>query len=947
MKRRILNLGLCAAAWIAAGSDIRAAATVPDFWDPSGLGGGGGMFSPAISPHDPNTLFLSIDMGHVFRSRDAGTTWQIIPFQQLQGGQQTQVQFTSTPTTLYAAERGRDPITEANVFRPKKSLDLGDRWTPFASWPPPAYPSERAVSLWADPNRDDSFLVASDARLWYYRSSGTSGNFTLLHSFPSGNGRVGGVYWSSTTPEVWVGSSDGLLHHPDPHSGGNFAAASSPPAGNKIISFAGAQQGGVMRFYCVTTQGPVDAVKTPQSFSGGANNGVYRLDWPQDSAWAAEAGIPAADHPVIVGMAQNRVDCAHVAVARSASYPNQHGVYRQIGPGAPWIRTMVTEGNGNVHSGWGSINANSGPVANTLETNISYAFPCGMAVSPANADRVVLSDNCVIHRCDDAAQPSPVWQQIYTTSDNPLHGPGEFFPHGQSYLTGGLEVTVAYWVDWSSASDVFIGALDYQCPHSLDGGSRWGFDYDPTSLPSGDIPQVVSDPMTGVRYAIATYSNSIYEYLGCDDTHVDYNGAPTKTPPGLWSLPPGATQWVPVRKDFGVGEPGSAATRGANPCWVTIDSPRRRLYVAVQHSSPAVDGIYQQDLTTGAWTKLPSPTPGAFRPAGTSIVHPFNIRVLPNGDLLASYSARQAGNASAGFTPSSGVFIYSASADAWADKSTRVELRYFTRDVAVDPADPSGLTWYACVSNTDLAATVPPSADSPTTYGGLYKTVDGGDAWSLVWAGEPGVAGSSVISVTPHPTNRYELWMTTRFAGLWISQDRDAPSPTFQQTSYPFRAPERVFFNPHVPEEVWITSNGYGLSITSRPKCFPLWQKDRFGSQASDPALVGDAADPDGDGMPNLLEYSLGGDPLAASGDPLPQLALSPGGNFLSLTFPCIADPSLTYFVEASNDLIDWGVAPIWSSSGAPNVPGLTTVTDSADLTTNPRRFLRLRVMLE
>ncbi|MCX6970781.1 MAG: hypothetical protein NTV93_11640 [Verrucomicrobia bacterium] len=936
-----------------AGSSAGASGTLPDAWEPSGLGGGGGMFSPAISPHDPNVMFLAIDMGHVFRTRDAGASWQVLPFQQIEGQQQTQVQFTSTPSTIYAAERGRDPIAEGNVFRPKKSQDLGDHWSSFPSWPPATYPSERAVSVWADPNRDDSFLVASDARLWFYRSGGTSGNFTLLYTFPSGNARVGGVHWSSTTPEVWVGSSDGLLHHSDPFAGGSFSLAVSPPSGNKMISFAGARQGGVLRFYCVTTQMPVDATKTPQSFSGGSSNRVYHMDWPQDSAWTIEGGIPAADYPVLVGMAGNRVDCAHVAVARSASYPNQHSIYRQDGPGAPWTRTMLTEGNGNLHTGWGSINANSGPVASTLETNISYSFPCGMAVSAVDADRVVICDNCVIHRSDNAAQASPVWQQIYTTPDNPLHGPGELFPHGQSYQTGGLELTVAYWVDWSSASDVFIGALDYQCPHSLDGGMRWGFDYDPTTLPSGDIPQVVSDPLTGTRYAICTYANTLYEFLGTDDLHVDNTGPAKKPAPGLWSLPPGATQWVLVRNDFGVGEPGSPLTRGANPCWVVVDSPRRRLYVAIQHSNPAADGIYQNDLTTGAWKKLPSPAPGAFRPAGTAIVHPFNIRILANGDLLVSYSARQAGNANAGYTPSSGVFLYSQSAGAWTDKSTRIELRYFTRDVVVDPGDPAGLTWYACVSNTDLATTVPASADAPTTYGGLYKTIDGGGSWTLVWngqtgvAGQPGTAGCSVISVTVHPTNRYELWMTTRFAGLWISQDRDAANPTFQQTSYPFRAPERVFFNPYSPDEVWITSNGYGLSITSRPQSFLLWQKDRFGLQAADPLVAGESADPDGDGLSNLLEYSMGGDPLAAASAPRPALSLSPSGDFLSLTFQRIADPFLTYSVEASNDLLDWGAAPIWSSTGAANVAGTTTVTDSANLAVTPRRFLRLRMMLQ
>ena len=43
-----------------------------------GLGGGGAMFAPAISPHDPNLLFVGCDMGGVYRSADGGESWTMI-----------------------------------------------------------------------------------------------------------------------------------------------------------------------------------------------------------------------------------------------------------------------------------------------------------------------------------------------------------------------------------------------------------------------------------------------------------------------------------------------------------------------------------------------------------------------------------------------------------------------------------------------------------------------------------------------------------------------------------------------------------------------------------------------------------------------------------------------------------------------------------------------------
>lgn len=101
-------------------------------------------------------------------------------------------------------------------------------------------------------------------------------------------------------------------------------------------------------------------------------------------------------------------------------------------------------------------------------------------------------------------------------------------------------------------------------------------------------------------------------------------------------------------------------------------------------------------------------------------------------------------------------------------------------------------------------------------------------------------------------------------------------------------------------------------------------------------------ADPENDGIPNLLEYALGGDPLTSDPGILPQPSLS--NNRLALTFQRTADPDLIYQVEAGNDLAETSWTPIWSSSGAANTAGQFTVEDIQTLTGQPRRFLRLRV---
>ena len=58
--------------------------------------------------------------------------------------------------------------------------------------------------------------------------------------------------------------------------------------------------------------------------------------------------------------------------------------------------------------------------------------------------------------------------------------------------------------------------------------------------------------------------------------------------------------------------------------------------------------------------------------------------------------------------------------------------------------------------------------------------------------------------------------MTTETQGLWTSDNVNNATPSFTQvTSYPFRQPERVFFNPTNSSQVWVTSFGNGIRIGS------------------------------------------------------------------------------------------------------------------------------------
>jgi autotransporter-associated beta strand protein len=138
------------------------------------------------------------------------------------------------------------------------------------------------------------------------------------------------------------------------------------------------------------------------------------------------------------------------------------------------------------------------------------------------------------------------------------------------------------------------------------------------------------------------------------------------------------------------------------------------------------------------------------------------------------------------------------------------------------------------------------------------------------------------------------------------------------------------------------------LTVTVAPATpFSDWRASKFAS-ATNLGDADDDADPDADGLPNLLEYALGTEPLAADSGPPITVAADTAAERLALTFTRIADPALVYAVLAADDPSGpWsgdGSEIVFTSTGADNVAGPVTISDSAPLSAHPRRFLRLVV---
>jgi hypothetical protein len=143
------------------------------------------------------------------------------------------------------------------------------------------------------------------------------------------------------------------------------------------------------------------------------------------------------------------------------------------------------------------------------------------------------------------------------------------------------------------------------------------------------------------------------------------------------------------------------------------------------------------------------------------------------------------------------------------------------------------------------------------------------------------------------------------------------------------------------------------------PGSFDGWKATYFSpAEMANDAISGQTADPDGDGIPNLMEYAFGSNP-AIAGDSAGMPVVSMPGSYLQVRFSLDATRSdLTYEVQASNDLVSWttiarspgGGLMVDVGGGSRQIEdtgsGQRTVTvhDATDAGSLKSRFLRLKI---
>jgi photosystem II stability/assembly factor-like uncharacterized protein len=720
-------------------------------WQVRGAGGGGALYSPSFNPANPQEIFLASDMGQLFHTTSDGAAWDTIDFRQIYGGPNSAVEFTANPQIDYSLDYG----SGGDDVAPSKSTDGGVTWSPLAADPT----GGSAVTVEADYNNPNRILVSDYSQLWISTDGGA--HFAARFATSDSNGLlVAGAFFDGNN--IDVGTNQGLLISTD---GGatNFTVAPNTgiPSGQRIQSFAGAKENGIVRLWAVTgTAGDVFAGM--QGYDN-AYAGVYRIDNPNSpsATWTSmTSGISGGATPFFVRAALNDINTVYLAGGNSQT--GNPTVLKSTTGGDNWLSVLQTAGNANVQTGWSGAGG---------DRDWSYGeLALGFAVAPLDSTRLVITDDGFAHLSENSGAS---WRALYVTPGD-LNPAGQLIVPKQPYQSSGLDNSASWDLTWTSPTNIIGSFTDLRSEVSNDGGSSWSFNY------TGDT------------------QNTMYRSIVVDRSGQEYVYAATATVHDLYQ----STHLTDASIDSGTGQVLFSTDQGHTwqmmhnfgqvVSWIEADPNNpNRLYASVAKSSAG--GIYvTTDAQAGAaatWTKLAAPP----RTEG----HAFNIQVLKDGTLVATYSGRR--DATGAFTPSSGIFVSTNGGQAWQDVSDPGML-YWTKDVVVDPSDPNQNTWYVSVFSG--------WGGPPNGLGGLYRTTNRGQSWVKINALD------RVNSLAIDPADANQAYLTTEIDGLWYTDNLQASVPTFTPVAgYHFMQPMRVVYNPYNSHEVWVTSFGGGLRV--------------------------------------------------------------------------------------------------------------------------------------
>jgi photosystem II stability/assembly factor-like uncharacterized protein len=413
-----------------------------------GISGGGAMYTPAISPHDPSLILLSCDMSCAFRSTDGGQTWEMIHHSYLLANTRCRPVFHPTdPDVIYAAHGWEGGL--------RVSRDWGQTWAPLGRESPSGL-----VALTVDPGNGDFLLGAGwdgvhrslDGGLHWEKASGLTGE-------------VVGFHIDQTSPReqrrCFAGADTGVFVSEDAGMSWGQIGEGLPP--KPMYEFAGASdsRGDACVLYCTLRGEVVDA-----EYVGGVYRSTDRgRTWQQmmgpgiDVKERERWGRKRAPQYTYVLMSDRRPLTVYAVRGR----PSQ--VFRSDDGGENWRPVLFTRMD--------SDEVNLEPNYLMAELGGSESNASGAGINPADPDMVMTTDWMCAQITRDGGK---TWDTLHTRR---AEGQGAA-AQGQRWVNTGLTVTSVwfYYIDPFESNRHYIAYTDIKFARSEDGGKTWYSQWD-------------------------------------------------------------------------------------------------------------------------------------------------------------------------------------------------------------------------------------------------------------------------------------------------------------------------------------------------------------------------------------------------------------------------------------------------------------------------------------
>ena len=734
--------------------------TANQVWQPVGLSGGGGMFSPAISAADPNLMMINCDMSGAYLSEDGGHNWRMLNQAQLRSDTRCRPAFHPTnPDIIYASSQGQLRI----------SRDRGRTFTRLGNLPE-ALQGEIAIN----PANPEVLLAGSwDGRCWLSRDAGAS--FSVC-SGPKG--KVLGFHFAggASAQRMFAATDNGIWRSDD--GGQSWAQKSRGLPWTEIQGFAGGTAGekSLTMLYCTVKshndnglfKGGVyrsrdEGESWESSMGSGLNTETTKADqWAYGSISQYEQILTSDAKPLTVYV---------MNTSTGFHPPHSDTVYRSDDGGQTWRATYFMDPR--------FAQYNVAPDYVTASTGQSFKggeAPFGAALCNSDPRRLLLVRN-ECHITDNGGQS---W---FCGSTRPA--PGQEPGPSSAWACNGLVVTTTwhYYVDPFDAKRHYICYTDLGWARSLDAGRSWiwwnqkswapwrntcyELAFDP-AVPGkiwgafSDVHDVPNDNIISERHR--------HNLPGGVCLSVDF-GATWRAVAGTGSRS-GASA-------AGSGLPLKAVTS------IVLDpaSPigSRRLYAGVFDA-----GVFKSEDDGRTW---------AARTNGLG--SPGNMRVSKlvlhrDGTLFAMICAKRRATGQALMPEGVGLYRSSDGGQNWQKVNAQEEFLY-PKDFSVHPTDSRRILIGVCDTNWQDHS------------GGLYATRDGGATWKRLDRQGPQTFGGYF-----HPKHDSWIYMSLTEdapgAGLWLSQDDGRSWRPFKEL--PFANIQRVEFDPADDQRIYVTTFG-------------------------------------------------------------------------------------------------------------------------------------------